>query len=696
MRGSVKRTVLFSAVGSLFAVTAHAAGPAAASTAAHIYGPVRPNEDLTQVANVVRPGSTRLSTFQTMLALYRSNPGAFAGSPGKLKSGSMLRVPQAEVILAMPAAEAYAVYRTTAAGASSGVMAANTTPASVSVAPPAASPATPEIRRPPGEQRPVVEDTQPLPDPNRIGRLAPVAAPDAWSAAEIAPVPDRWRLLNTLGMVPQHWYDPYNQNTWKADKPIRNGNEFINLSAISDSVYEYRIVPTPAGPGENRLFGRERQMTFATNLILSAVYYKGDTTFKPPEYEFHLTPVLNYNYNKVQEDGVLFADPSRGRERSDQFIGLQEAFVDYHLRNVSDRYDFDSVRFGIQPFSSDFRGFLFQDNQLALRFFGNRDNNRWQYNAAWIRRLSKNTDSGLNDVTVGPRNDDIFLLNLYHQDFPSPGFTSQLTLAHNRNRENGTPFFDDNGFLQRPEPVGSELPRKYQVTYLGYNGDGHFGRLNLTVSSYVDIGHQDRGVFTDQARRIQGEFGAAEASWDIDWLRLRASAVYASGDHDPHNGVATGFDAIFENPLIAGADTSFWIRQGIALQGGSVNLTQPNGVLADLRSSKDAGQSNFENPGIILTGLGADADLMPQLRLSGNFNHLWFDSTETLALARDVQFRSNSIGWDLSTALIYRPFFTQNIIVRVSGAMLVPDDAYRTLYPDKYQYSVLGNLIVTY
>ncbi len=63
------------------------------------------------------------------------------------------------------------------------------------------------------------------------------------------------------------------------------------------------------------------------------------------------------------------------RTRADDFVGIQAAFVDKHLRNVSDRYDFDSIRVGIQPFSSDFRGFLFQDNQLGVRLFGNRRNN---------------------------------------------------------------------------------------------------------------------------------------------------------------------------------------------------------------------------------------------------------------------------------------------------------------------------------
>jgi hypothetical protein len=38
--------------------------------------------------------------------------------------------------------------------------------------------------------------------------------------------------------------------------------------------------------------------------------------------------------------------------------------------------------------------------------------------------------------------------------------------------------------------------------------------------------------------------------------------------------------------------------------------------LPDLRSSKDEGQSNFVNPGIYLYNAGADAKLLPTLKLS--------------------------------------------------------------------------------
>src|SRR3546814_19052593 len=72
--------------------------------------------------------------------------------------------------------------------------------------------------------------------------------------------------------------------------------------------------------------------------------------------------------------------PSKASHRTDSFLGVQELFVDKHLANTSDRYDFYSIRLGIQPFQSDFRGFLFNDSQLGIRLFGNRDNNRIQYN----------------------------------------------------------------------------------------------------------------------------------------------------------------------------------------------------------------------------------------------------------------------------------------------------------------------------
>jgi hypothetical protein len=519
---------------------------------------------------------------------------------------------------------------------------------------------------------------------------------------EFVPLPDRWRIMEALGFK-FPWYDPYNQNIWKGDKPIHGEDWFLSLLGISDTIVEPRSTPFPTGitssddPGQNDIFSGGDQTIFAQTFLVGLIYFKGDTTFKPPEWEYRLTLGFQYNRVDVQDVRVLNIDPRLGTMRDDGFVGLQELFVDKHLRDVSDRYDFDAIRFGVQPFSSDFRGFLFQDLQFGLRLFGNRDNNRWQYNLAWFRRMEKDLNSGLNDPTEPLRDDDVVVANVYRQDWPVLGYTSQATVVWNRNREDEL-FFDSNGFIQRPSSLGFEGPRKYDAYYVGYNGDGHWKTFNFTVSGYYLFG-DNTNTFTGRDSDLDAGFFAAEVSKDFDWIRLRAQLAYATGDDDPFDDKSRGYDAIFENPIFAGADTSYWIRQNVPLiGGGGVTLAQRNGLLPNLRPSKEQGQSNFENPGLRLIGVGGDFDLTPLHRVSFNLNELWFDDTRVLEIARNQAPIRDRIGTDASVAWIWRPFMTQNIVLRLSGAALFPGSGMKDLYgtDEDIYYSVLGNFTFTY
>lgn len=531
--------------------------------------------------------------------------------------------------------------------------------------------------------------------------VSPIPRPQVTDYVDSVPVPDRWRIVEALGYRERR-LDPYNRNVLKADRPV-HGDWFFNLGLIADSVVEYRDLPTPVGgistarPGQTDIFGGTDQWVFAQNLAAEFVYYKGDTVFKPPDYEFRFTPVFNVNHVRLDEVAGVNVDPRRGRNRTDEHIGIQAAFFDKHLRNVSERYDFDSLRIGIQPFSSDFRGFLFQDNQLGVRLFGTRQNNRFQYNLAWFRRLEKDTNSGLNDLGQPLRDDDIVVANLYWQDMPVLGFTSQATVLWNRNRENDETHYNENGFIERPASLGRETPRRYDVVYLGYNGDGHFGRVNLTTSLYFAFGKEKPGLFVPREVDIRAFFGAAELSLDFDWIRPRLSLLYASGDKDPFDDRATGFDAPFENPQFAGADTSYWIRQAVPLIGGGrVALAPRNGVLPSLRSSKEEGQSNFTNPGLMLVGIGADFDVLPTLRLSVNLNALAFANTATLEVARNQGRIRRHIGEDLSVSLTWRPLMSQNIVVRGSYAKLFGGSGFDRLFPGDDPGYWLLNAILTY
>jgi len=122
--------------------------------------------------------------------------------------------------------------------------------------------------------------------------------------------------------------------------------------------------------------------------------------------------------------------------------------------------------------------------------------------------------------------------------------------------------------------------------------------------------------------------------------------------------------------------------------------------LNSLRSSKEQGQSNFANPGTMLLGIGADFDLTPRLRLSANANHLWFHQTEVIENLRMQGTVRRDIGWDLSAAAIWRPHATQNIVFRLSGAVLESGTGFRDLFAsfnrDRRYYSVLLNAIVSY
>ncbi len=574
--------------------------------------------------------------------------------------------------------------------------------------------APPETTAPPVDTAPLEGRRRPgqqpeLPPPVRQVNPGAVAPPPmAAFPEELMALPDRWRLIEAVG-VKSRWWDPYNQNTYKADRPIFGTDSwFVQVNAISDTVVEPRSFPIPVGvqtterPGSLDVFGRSTSLVFAQTFLVGAALIEGSTAYRPPDIELRGLLAFNFNYVDVPEKRVLKVQPSKASHRRDGFIGVQELFLDYHLRNVSDRYDFDSVRVGVQPFSSDFRGFLFQDNQLGVRLFGNRDNNRYQYNLAAFWRIEKDTNSGLNDVTQRLRDDFVFLGNVYRQDLPVVGFTSQAIVAYNRNREGNEVQIDHNGFPVRPALLGNLRPRDYDVVYVGYNGDGHWGRYNLTTSLYAAIGEDRNSVFTSRKAKIRAFFAAAEPSIDFDWIRVRGTALYASGDDNPYDNREKGFDAIFENPQFAGSDTSYWIRQTIPFAGGgrAIFVNTRNGLLNNLRSSKEEGQSNFNNPGTVILGGGVDADITAHLRLTGNLNYIGMATTAVVRAQRQEGSISRALGYDASVSAIYRPFVQQNIVFRLSGAVFQAEKGFKDLFTNRAKrdqyYSVLANLILTF
>jgi len=329
-----------------------------------------------------------------------------------------------------------------------------------------------------------------------------------------------------------------------------------------------------------------------------------------------------------------------------------------------------------------------------VRLFGNYDNNRIQFNLAWFRQLEKDTNSGLNTFTT--RNQNVFFANVFRQDFLFPGYTAQFSAAANIDRSGKE--YDTNGFLVRPAPSGTIPPssKKIDAYYLGWAGDGHIGRFNITHQFYQAFGRENFNQTAGRETYIDARFAAIELSYDMDYIRYRTSFVYSSGDGNPQGGKASGFDSIFDNPNFAGGGFNFFTRQAIALTGAGVNLTQRNSFIPDLRTSKEQGQANFVNPGLLLYNVGADLDVTQELTLIGNISYLRFENTKPIQLLLQDNKISRDIGLDVSIGARYRPFLNNNVIINAGISALFPGSGFADIYSSATLYSTFLSFTVTY
>lgn len=557
--------------------------------------------------------------------------------------------------------------------------------------------------------------------------------PETWPTNS-QPRPDRWRIgfvpwkRYTSGVIEQPYetpdpmlWHPYKQSLLKGDLPIIGQDIFLNLTASSQTELEFRRVPTASGvsaavPGAYEFFGESEQIGLQNNVAFAVELFKGETSFKPVEWAIKLEPVFNVNYLSVREAGVVSPDPrgsiggnnntpppnngfvqnpgdidallngqvgpagsfraDRHTERTKTFLALQQAFAEIHLHDLSDNYDFVAMRAGLQPFNSDFRGFLFNDVNLGTRVFGNWDNNRFQYNLAGFDMREKDSNSDLN--SLDSRDQQVLVANFYWQDFLWKGYTAQWSL--HANFDHGGTHYDENGNIARPAPIGTVREHDVNAYYFGWAGDGHIQRWNVSHAFYQVVGHDSFNGLAGRPVDINAQMAALEVSYDRDWLRYRGSFFYASGDGNTEDRTATGFDTIFDNPNFTGGPFSYWTRQGFNLGGTLVNLKQRGSLVPDLRTSKSEGQANFVNPGVFIFGLGTEIDVTPKLRSFINANYIRLAQTDPIKTALLTDKVDNEIGWDLSIGVQYRPLLTDNIIISAGFGALLPGRGFKDIY----------------
>ncbi|HJX00903.1 MAG TPA: carboxypeptidase-like regulatory domain-containing protein, partial [Terriglobales bacterium] len=300
----------------------------------------------------------------------------------------------------------------------------------------------------------------------------------------------RYRASGEYEYTSGHWYDPFNRNKLKGDYPIFGQQTFFVFTGSAVSALDGRRLPTPSlvaarDPGQFEFFGRGGQFFLSQMFRFTGELYHGDASFRPKDWRIVFTPAFDVNYLLTRERGIVNINPQRGTDRFDDHVGLQAVFVEYKIKDLSPNYDFVSVRAGIQQFQSDFRGFIYSEEQPGLRIFGNLKSDKYEYNLAYFYHLEKDTNSGLN--TFNDRHQQVAIASLYIQDFLFKGYTNQF--SYHFDKDDPTIYYNNNGIITRPEPIGVIVPHGIRSHYIGWASNGHVRRVNVSSAFYQVLGY---------------------------------------------------------------------------------------------------------------------------------------------------------------------------------------------------------------
>ncbi|MCI0660123.1 MAG: hypothetical protein L0220_03530, partial [Acidobacteria bacterium] len=163
-------------------------------------------------------------------------------------------------------------------------------------------------------------------------------------------------------------------------------------------------------------------------------------------------------------------------------------------------------------------------------------------------------------------------------------------------------------------------------------------------------------------------------------IRYRVSAFYASGDDNPMDSRARGFDAIQDAPNFAGGPFSFFNSQGIRLNNTAVALVEPKSLIPSLRSSKIQGQANFVNPGVTIYNAALDFDITPKLRGFANYNYIRFNKTQVLQTVLFQPSIRKEVGHDVGIGFIYRPLLNENIVFTGGTSTLIAGRGFTDIF----------------
>jgi hypothetical protein len=488
--------------------------------------------------------------------------------------------------------------------------------------------------------------------------------PAAARPLDIEPEPNRWRLLEPQGTGTTRrnpLYDPYNPNVIKGDYPILGDHTFLATTAVLDSIADYKrnLDFTQSGRVKNVPFHEHNSLYQVTGLVGVELFH-GDTVFQPKDWAVRVTPIFRYRCG----------DQNAIAQGCGEDVRLLDTFAEFKLFEVGRTFDATSARLGLQNFNSDFFGFVYNDVQPGARVFSELARNQFKVNLAAFDRLNKEKLSGLDEFKR--REHQVVALGVQWDDFVLPG----LNVLPN--------------FLVSTD---DKLSGGVEAYYLGFATNGRVERVNVNSAAYYVLGDTARNTPNKQRQSISAGMVFAQVAYPIDYVAPRLAVAWATGDRDPKDNRATGFDSVFDNVAFAGGQFSYLF--GEKIQFGNTTLLRGNSVFPSLRGANATSQ--FVNPGVFAINPGIDVALTPKTLFEANVAHVRFDHTSSIEALIGKHAVSHEIGNEVNAGVTYRPFLNEQVILFGGLALFIPGQAIKDIFnTTKPAHKALLRVLLTF
>jgi hypothetical protein len=531
---------------------------------------------------------------------------------------------------------------------------------------------------PPANNQSTPPAATPAPAATTPAAAPAAAAPPADSKppAEIVPVKgvkERWGTFNLAGH-PEYSYnpfDPYHQNTLKADYPIA-GDWFIQVNALNTDIYKSRsnLDFRNAVPGTPTFFSHNN--FFNENVFYGFELRHHADVFVPSNFKLHIDGVFDHKQN------VNSVDQTTANNNH-----VFDAFVDIHLFDSGrDNFDLTFLRAGIQTFQSDFHGLIFNDEGLGGRIFGEFKKNRIRYDIVGLKLFQKNAVSGFIDFSK-PSRHDVGIFRFTYEDFLVKGWNSEWSVHFN---------YDPRDIAVTGHIAG------LNTVYYGGTINGHLGRWIFNPAFYGVAGKADHVVAGAPVRHdVSAYTGLADLEYPLDFVKFRVGYAYVSGDGNTKDNKDTGFDSISDSVTLFGGPISYFVGEDIKF--GTGDFVRANSFYTSLRGPN--GQANYLNPGLQLLNGGMDVTVSPRIQMAFNANYTRFNTLGAFTNgANTFDIFHKDAGIEGNAFVRIKPFLhqtNQNVVLDLGVSALNPMQGLQDIFKsDRIVYSTFVALRLVY